>query len=151
MAFPSGKNKDTLSKAFNDTRLKSRNLKQDAIDIINTTLAGTITRKVIMEFNTKIADALDVWDAAAAKTGIQQYAIDQLEDPTLTIAADFLAMKTTAVATRDWIISNFPNTGGLLLERSFDANGRMVLATLSTAQTAGLRTELNLLIATIED
>jgi len=60
-------------------------------------------------------------------------------------------MKTTAEATRDWIIANFPNTGGLLLERSFDVNGRMVLATLTTAQTAGLRTELNLLIATIED
>ena len=151
MAFPSGKSKDTLNKAFNDTQVHARNLKIDAIEIVNTTLAGNITRKVIMDFNTKIADALDIWNNASVKVGIEQYAKDQLEDQTLTLAADFVAMKTTAEATRDWIIANFPNTGGLLLERSFDVNGRMVLATLTTAQTAGLRTELNLLIATIED
>ena len=151
MAFPSGKTKDTLNKAFTDTQTHARTLKQQAIDIRDTTLAGDITRKVIMDFNTRIADALDTWNLASIKVGIGQYARDQLEDQTLTLAADFVAMKTTAEATRDWIIANFPNTGGLLLERSFDVNGRMVLATLTTAQTAGLRTELNLLIATIED
>ena len=151
MAFPSGRTKDTLNKAFNDTQAHARNLKQDAIDIRDTSLAGDIPRKVIMEFNTKIADALDIWSIASAKAGIVQYAKDQLEDQTLTLPADFAAMTTTAIATRDWIIANFPNTGGLLLERSFDVNGRMVLAILTTGQTAGLRTELNLLIATIED
>jgi len=151
MAFPSGKTKDTLYKSFSDTQRQARNLKQDAIDIVNTTLAGDIPRKVIMDFNTKIADALDIWNAASAKVGIAQYAKDQLEDQTLTLGTDFVAMTATAEATRDWIIANFPNTGGLLSERSFDVNGRMVLATLTTGQTAGLRTELNLLIATIED
>ena len=151
MAFPSGKTKDTLSKAFNATQNVARNLKQDAIDIRDISLAGDISRKLIMEFPTKIADALDIWTAASAKTGIAQYAKDQLEDQTLTIGADFVAMVAAATSARDWIIANFPNTGGLLLERSFDANGRMVLATLSTAITAGLRTELDALIATIDD
>lgn len=151
MAFPSGKTKDTLNKALNDTQIIARNLKQDAIDIRDTSLAGDISRKLIMEFPTKIADALDIWSVASAKTGIAQYAKDQLEDQTLTIGADFTSMVTTATGVRDWIITNFPNTGGLLLERSFDVNGRMVLGTLTTVQTAGLRIELDALIATIED
>lgn len=151
MAFPSGKTTNTLSRAFDDTQTTARNLKQDAIDIRDTSLAGDTSRKLIMEFPSKIADALDIWNAASVKVGIAQYAKDQLEDQSLTIGTDFTAMVTTATGVRDWIIANFPNTGGLLLERSFDANGRMVLGTLTTVQTAGLRTELDALIATIED
>lgn len=151
MAFPSGKNQLTLRQAFDVSRDKSRSIKQGAIDIRSKSLAGTLTRKEVMEFPTSLADAIDDWNTALALPGIGQYARDQIDDQTINLGAEFTAMVNTATGVRAWIITNFPNSGGFLLERSFDVNGRMVLGTLTAGQTAGLRTELDLLIAAIED
>jgi hypothetical protein len=104
-----------------------------------------------MEYPTALVDAIDDWNAASALPGIGQYARDQIDDQLINLGAEFTTMVTTAGGVRDWIVANFPNNVGFLLERSFDVNGRMVLGTLSSAQTAGLRTELDLLIAAIED
>ena len=151
MAFPSGKNKLTLQKAFDLSRSWSRTVKQTAIDMRAKSLLGTLTRKEVMEYPTTLADAIDDWNAARILPGIGQYARDQIDDQTINLGVDFNAMVTTAGGVRDWVVSNFPNSGIYLLERSFDANGRTVLGTLSSGATAGLRTQLDLLIAAIDD
>jgi len=150
MAFPSGKAKRSLSKAFAMAVVTAARLKEKAEGIHATSLAGDIQRKEIMVFPTDIADALDLWASVRTLPGIGQYAKDQLDDQTLNLGTEFTAMVAACEGVRDWITANFPNQGGFLLERSFDANGRMVLGTLSTAQTAGLRTQLDALIAAID-
>ncbi len=151
MAFPSGKNKLTLQKAFDLSRSLSRTVKQAAVDIRAKSLINILTRKQVMEFPTTLTDAIDDWNAARALPGIGQYARDQIDDQAIVLGTEFNAMITTATGTRDWIVTNFPSNSGFLLERSFDVNGRMVIGILTTAQTAGLRVQLDLLIAAIDD
>lgn len=150
MGFKSGASQLTLEQALTNTRTKERLVRQTVVDIRDASLAGDISRNKIMLLPTTIADALDVWNAAAAVTGISQYTKDQVADQALNVVTQFNTMVAEATSVRNWIIANFPANAGFLLERSFDANGRMVLGTLSTAQTAGLRTELNKLIAAID-
>ncbi|MCK5609658.1 hypothetical protein KAR91_47735 [Candidatus Pacearchaeota archaeon] len=151
MAFPSGQTQKTLAVSFEQSRGMAASVKQRSIELKNDSLLGVLSRKNVMEFPTLLADALDAWNKATSITGIGQYAKDQIADQSLNVTVEFSSMVAEAVSVRDWIITNFPNNSGFLLERSFDVNGRMVVGTLTTAQTAGLRVELDKLISSIGD
>lgn len=87
---------------------------------------------------------------AAGTTGLAQYAKDQKNNQSLDVVAEFNAMVAAIDQVTLWIDNNFPKDASTraLLERTLEAEGP-VERTFTSAQTAGLRTQLDGLIATI--
>lgn len=152
MAFPSsGGTRKSLARAYLSAINQAAGVKTQAQELKNDSVAGSISAKRVVDFATYLADAEDLFDQVSAVPGIGQYARDQINDQTLDVATEFEDMINEIVATRDWITTNFPQDGsGYLLMLQFDLNGRYTIRMLSTAATAGLRTQLDLLIATID-
>lgn len=150
MAFPSSTTKDSLASAWGLIQGRAAQIKIHAQEISNTSAAGDISAKVIVDYATILADAVVAIDKAAAISGIAAYASAQIGDPTLDVVTEFTNMRAAIVATRNWIIANFPkDANGYLLFVSFTADGRYTFRNLTTTQTAGLRTQIAALIATI--
>jgi len=83
--------------------------------------------------------------------GLAEYAKTQYDDAALDIAAEYTAMRDAAIALRDWIHTNMPadaGSGAVLLE-SLNADGSLSPLTVSSAASAGFRTEADAFIATI--
>lgn len=148
MAFPSST--QSLDAVWMGSQSTAARIRTQAQETRNTSAAGNISTKVILDFATGLADAIQDLDTAAATPGIAQYARDQLANPALDIAAEFTAMRAQMVATRDWIGTNFPaDVNSYLLFIQFTAERRFTYRQFTSAQTAGLRTQLDALIATI--
>lgn len=82
--------------------------------------------------------------------GIVAYAQAQENDDQYDVGAEGAAALSTIEDVQDWIIENLPKDGsGFLLERSLGADGGVTLRTVSSAQTAGLRTQLAAVVSAI--
>lgn len=154
MAFPSASGTKQFVHA--DTWQASRNtastVKQRSQTVRNASAAGPISAKDIIDLATILADADAFFATAAAVPGIQAYVRNQIDDQTFDLAANFTAMRNEIQATVTWIKNNFPKDliNNWLFALTFTAEGRFQWRTLTTAQTAGLRTQLDNLIATID-
>lgn len=87
---------------------------------------------------------------SSVPAGLDVYAQAQENDPAYDVAAEFVAMRAAIIAARDWLIANLPkDANGRLLERSIVADGTVSLVTVTSAQTAPLRTLLSAIESTI--
>lgn len=147
MPFPS--TADPLSRALLAAQDTARTLKQRATDLKAASLAGPVSGNAIVEFYLALVAAKAVFNATAAVPGIAQYARDQFDNQALDVIAEFTAMTNQTTACGTWISNNFPKGAqGYLLKDQLNASGVSVRS-FSTADLAGLRTELDALIATI--
>ncbi len=148
MAFPSSTK--SLNAIWLGSQSTAARIRVEAQETRDTSAAGNISTKVILDFATGLADAIQDLAVAAATPGIVQYARDQLANPTLDVVVEYTAMRAQMIATRDWIGTNFPaDVNGYLLFIQFTAERRFTYRQFTSAQTAGLRTQLDALIATI--
>ena len=83
--------------------------------------------------------------ARAATPGLAAYAKDQENDQSYDVVAEFNVMRAAIVATEDWIVINMPATIAVSSSTS-----DIVLADFSPGAMAGLRTQLDALIAAID-
>jgi len=152
MAFPSntGTHKDTLESAWTDARGIAAQVKTLASQLSIASGAGPVLGSQILSFQDFIVSALVRLNQCAAVPGIGPYAQAQVNDNTLDVAASFTAMTTQIGATRDWVIANFPASGGFLQAESFNADGTRASRSFSSASLGGLRTQLASLLATID-
>jgi len=150
--FPSsGGSRDSLARAYLNAINKAATVKSVAQLIKDESLAGPIQSKKIVDFATFLVDAQDLFNQVAQIPGIGQYAKDQIQDQTLNLGVEFNAMVSEITATKDWIVTNFPkDVNGYLQMVQFDVNGRFTIRTLTTAQTSGLRAQIDNLINTID-
>ena len=147
MAFPSAV--DSLSRALTDVQNTARSLKSYALSVKAATLAGPVSANLIIELFLRLVEAKAKFAATAAVPGIGQYAKDQFGNQGLNIATEFTAMTGAVDSIGSWIMTNMPKDGdGYLLKDKLTASG-VDVRTFSTAATAGLRTQLDSLLATI--
>lgn len=87
---------------------------------------------------------------ASSTPGLAQFARDQKNNQSLDVVTEFNAVIAAIDGVVGWIAANFPTdvATGALLERTLGADGP-VERTFTAAQTAGFRTQLDNLIATI--
>jgi len=114
----------------------------------NITLGGS---SVSSEFIFRLLDqlsaaviALNTWKNVA---GLNAYATGQ--GYTGTMLTDCTATAAAAQACIDWVVANFPNSGGFLQAQTLNADGSRTLRTFTPAQTAGLQTTMTSFVATI--
>ncbi len=149
MAFPAST--EILSRVLDQIAQVMLQVKSGAQQIRAASLSGPIGANSVITYVGDLADQRDRLVALSAAPGLAAYAQEQYNNGSLNIAAEFTATLAAITATRDWIVTNFPKapTTNELKEKTFDANGRVVLNTFSTASLAGFRTQLDALIATI--
>lgn len=149
MAFPAST--EILSRVLDQIAQVMLQVKSSAQQIRSASLSGPIGANNVITYVGDLADNRDRLAALASAPGLAAYAQAQYNNGSLDIAAEFTATLAQIDATRTWIITNYPKaaTTNELKEKTFDANGRVVLNTFSTASLAGFRTQLDALIATI--
>lgn len=91
-----------------------------------------------------IITALTAWKAVA---GLDTYATGQ--GYTGTLSADCTATSTAAQTCITWVVTNFPASGGFLQGHTLNADGTRTPRIFTTANTAGLQTDLTAFVATI--
>ena len=154
VAFPStsGSRQENVASAWERARSTAGAIKSRAQQLNAAAMAGNISSSLILGFATYLADARLAMQSAASVQGIAAYAQAQINDPTFDIVTSYNDLVTTIDATIAWVIANFPkDASGYLLATQFNANnsGRTVDRQFTPAQTAGLRTTLDTLIAAI--
>lgn len=148
MAYPASTN--TLKAAFDQANGVAVRMKRHATTLLDRSAAGTVPRMDVVQFMRDLHQAIVIWDATRAITGIVEYARTEFAQPTLDVAGEFLAMRTAAATLRDWIYNNFPkDANGLALIATLQSDGTLSDAGFTTAQLATFRTNATSFINTI--
>ncbi len=145
MAF----NTQSLSKGLQKAENESIRAKAFATQARNALLAGNVSANAVIQIMTNFKSSIEVWDSVSSLPGIAQYTRDQYDNQAYDVVAEFVAMRTQAVAVRDWVITNFPASGGFIQKDTLQADGAITVRQFTPAQTTGLQTALADLIAAI--
>lgn len=152
MAFPaSGGTIEALSDALNRTRALARAAKLTSVSLRDASAAGPIVARRAVQVMEELSSINDQFNVLKAVPGLGDYAKAQYADANFNIATEFTTMQNALVACVNWITTNIPkdtvSSRWILVEEIVD--GKRVDRTLTTVQTAGLRTVLDTLIASI--
>lgn len=132
--------------AFSMIRSNAANWKAQAQNA-NLSLAGSVNSDFIYRMLDQLAGAvaaLNIWKAVA---GLDAYATGQ--GYVGTLSSDCTATASAATTCITWVVNNFPAASGFLQAYSLNADGSRTPRTFTSAQTAGLQTDLTAFIATI--
>lgn len=152
MAFPSsaGSKATSLADAWAAARAMAAAVKTTANNMNTLSANGTLDATTTLTGSTFLADAKAAFQTYSAVPGIQAYAQSQLNDNTVDIGTAFTTMMSAIDGVINWIVTNFPASGGFLQADTMLASGRQSARVFSAAATAGLRTALATLIAAID-
>ena len=145
MAYPTGMLAfvlESIDRTAASTKVNCQNVRNEAA-------AGNIPSSRILNLFIELRQNRVQLAAAAGTSGIGAYAQAAKNLPGLDVVAEFTAMLAAFDAVTAWINANFPKDGsGFLLAQTLGADSP-VDRMFSPAQTAGFRTALDSLIATI--
>jgi hypothetical protein len=109
---------------------------------------STLTRRHVLEHQNYLLDIRGQMEVFAAAPGIQPYAQNEINDPSLNLATEYVAMRNAIDTLLAWGVTNFPNTSGELRVYTF-ASQRVTDINLTGGELSAYKTQLNNLIATI--
>lgn len=145
MAWPTG----TLSITLEDVDRRASAVKQYATQSRDRMAAGNVPSTLIFDLFIRLKNDRAALASAATVPGIANYAQAQKGDTQFDVAAEFNNLLATIDGVTAWISANFPkDSNGYLLAQTWGAEGP-VDRQFSSATTAGLRSVLDTLIATI--
>jgi hypothetical protein len=155
MAFPStsGSVQQNLSEVWSLTRSYVNTIKVRTQNLRNSSAIANVNAVTILEYATALADLKAQLQTIVTAPGLAAYAQEQINNNTINIVTEYNNMITTVDTTITWILTNLPKDGsGYLLITQFapENNGRTISRQFTPAETAGLRTVLDGLLATID-
>ena len=125
-------------------------IKQQAQSYSALLAAGPVNVSQIFQALDNIRSPLVIFNQVAAIPGIAAYAQAQFNDPAYNVASEFTAMVNAVQAVIDWVVTNFPKDAqGFIQAYKLNADGSRLQTTFTTAQTAGLKTALDAVVAAI--
>lgn len=140
----------TLSQAWEDAQSIARQLKSAAQAMKDTSLGAATASTRVLHFERELRSYHGKLAVIGALPDITEY-VTALPDTPLgyDVALEFTTMQNTIAATVTWIRNNFPKEiGGYLLAQTWGANGP-VDRTFTSAELAGLRTQIDALLVYI--
>ncbi len=150
MAFPTDETQVMLAFALREIQATASSLKKRSIALKATTSSGPTNATSILEYHRELKAKMDRMNFLASTPGMAQYAKDQFDDQLFDVVAEFNAMTLAFQDTLDWIRTNLPvSAGGFVEEKMIEADDSVTAKTFTVGQTAGLRSQLDDLIATI--
>lgn len=145
MAYPTG----LLSRVLEDVDRDMADVRAGAVRLRAELAAGNTSAARVKESYTALWGYRVRITAAAAVPGIGAYAQEQKGNPSLNVGAEFTAVMNAISGVITWMEANYPKDGeGYLLDTQFNS-GTFTTRVFTPAQSAGLRTVLDTLIATI--
>lgn len=145
MAYPT----DTLDRVLDRLDERVARVKINASAVRTESLAGPVGSTRILGLYTLLRSDHTEITALSQTPGLATYVQQQKNNPTMDVVAEFTTMLNTLTTVVNWIAANFPkDANGFLLAQTLGAD-RPVDRTFTTAELAGLRTQLDALIATI--
>lgn len=148
MAFRTGSDQERAYSAAKETARYTRSY---CVDFYVTSAANTISGNNVLALYHRLVLDNDVFDVAKAVPGIAQYARDIEDDQTYDVASEFTVMQAAITDAIAWIKANYPtDANGWLQHQKFAVDGVSVRE-FTPAQTAGLRTEIQKVIDSIEE
>ena len=149
MAFPAS----TVTKQIAWERITKRavSVRGLAQRLRNQSAAGATERQEYLNLQKQLDLAVVEWDSASGTPGLQAYARDQIDDPTLNLVAEYQAMRAATITLRDWIFTNIPRDAGsgAVLTHTVDQAGDRIALTVSTAATQTFRDAADVFLVTI--
>lgn len=129
---------------YSEAKRLANSLKTYCQQVSDASAAGPISGNVAIQLHERLISDRARFIAIRDIPGIAAYVSAQEDDVTYNVATEFNAMVAAVEATRDWLIANVATTGWV----TFSTSG-VATKTFSSAATAGLRTQLAALMATI--
>ena len=129
---------------YSEAKRLANELKAYCQQVHDASAAGPISGNVAIQLHERLIADRARFLAIRDVPGIAAYVQAQEDDDTYDVAAEFDAMVAAVESARDWLIANVNVTNWV----TFGTSG-VATKTFSAAATAGLRTELAALMATI--
>lgn len=140
-----------LVTAYERIKTEAAAVKRRSERLRDQSAAGAISADLIIDWVHEQKNRKDAMAALAATPGLVAYAKNQEDDGTYDVVSEYNAMITGIDTVIEWVDSNFPQDGsGYLLKDQMAVDGTITPRAFSTAATAGMRTELDALIALID-
>jgi hypothetical protein len=109
--------------------------------------AGNVTSDFVFRLLDQLGGAVAALTTWKAVAGLDTFATGQ-GYPT-TMSTDCNSVITAAQTCIAWVVANFPTSGGFLQSETLNADGSRTARSFTSAQTAGLQTNMTTLVATI--
>ncbi len=139
-----------LGKAYLKVQNEAIQLRAFAVTAQANLAAGNISANAVISVLTRMTGSIAVFDSVSSIPGLAVYAQNEENDVSYDVAAEFTAMRTEAIGTRDWILSNFPTAAsGEIIKDTLESDGSITVRQFTPVETAGLQSALGLLIAQI--
>lgn len=149
MAFPSSDATISLEPIWASFQGHAARAKRKAQSLRAATLSPC-TATLILDATRDILAARNAMQSLVATPGLQAYAREQINTPTLDLVTEYNAMIAAINAVRDWVSTNIPKDGtGYLLIQTIDTELAVTDRQFSSVSLGGLRTVLDTLIAAI--
>jgi hypothetical protein len=147
MALPSSTS--SMGTALAQVQNIAASVKSQAGNVLVSLQTGPVNTIFIFQMLDQLNGLITSLNALSATTGLNAYATAQLPGYVGTMTTDITATVNAAQASINWVVTNFPAASGFLQAFSLNANGTRTPASFTSAQTAGLQTLIQALIATI--
>lgn len=151
MTLPAALTQESLPFALATVQNYAAQARERATGAVTTMAAGSVDTGFIFSLLDALSGLIVNLNSVKTLVGLDSYATGNVPGYSGTMTADIAATVNAAQASIDWVVANFPkdNTATWLLAFSLGANGSRTMRSFTSAQTAGFRTTLNSLIATI--
>ena len=152
MAFPA--TSTTNHDAWLEITRTAQNIKDRVQSLRDLSASSSVPRQFFIQQQAALTEALNSWSAiiaASDNAALQEYARGQVNDPTLNIVAEYVAMRDAAIDLRQWIFDNMPKDAGTGAALTFTTTleGTTAPITVSTVQSQVYRDKADVFLATI--
>lgn len=139
-----------LGQAFTQVLGQATGIRQQAVDALATLQAGPVNTTWIFNMLDQMRDAIGRFDRFKSVVGLNGRATAEVSGYAGTMTTDIAATQLAIQDCIDWVVANFPKAAsGEILAQTLNVDGTRTPRSFSSAQTAGLQTRLQTVIATI--
>lgn len=151
MTLPPALTQNSLPYALGVVQNYAALAKEKATSAVATMTAGAVDTIFVFTLLDQLSGLIANLNAVKNTAGLNSRATADVPTYAGTMTTDITSTINAAQACIDWVVANFPKDASAtwLLAFSLNASGTRSARSFSSAQTAGLRTALNDLLATI--
>lgn len=151
MAFPSSNNTTSLGVILTTLQALASQAKSQSQNTVATMQAQSVDTTYVFQVLDRLNWLIATLTAWQGTTGLDAYASAELPGYNGTLTSDITAVINAAQACINWVVANFPkdSTNTYILAESINSDGTRTLRQFTPTQTAGFRTLMQALIATI--
>lgn len=151
MTLPPAITKNSLAYALQNVQNIAAVAKTTTTNAVATMVAGPVDTTFIFNLLNGLRSLIDTLSTSETTAGLDSYSTAQVPGYIGTMTTDINTTQAAAQTCIDWVVNNFPkdSTASFLLAETLNADGTRTMRSFSPAQTAGFRTVLNNLTATI--